>query len=91
MKQHYYPIQCYFFKIRTLEYFAYLITNLCSLVILRAGDVPVINVLNRKWNDDSIAAIIDLNLSPQVLCMSSNATKLGNRLLPFIFCIQTAT
>ena len=37
-----------------------------TLVILREGDVPVINVLNRKWNDDSIAAIIDLKLSEQV-------------------------
>ena len=26
----------------------------------------MINVLNRKWNDDSIAAVIDLKLSAQV-------------------------
>ena len=31
-----------------------------------AGEVPVINISDRKWNDDSIAATLDIVLPPEV-------------------------
>ena len=40
---------------------------LIILVILKAGDVPVISVLDRKWNDDSIAAKLELKLQQEVM------------------------
>ena len=30
------------------------------------GEVPIINVSDRKWNDDSIAATLNLTLPPEV-------------------------
>ena len=33
-------------------------------VTLNVGDVPIINVSDRKWNDDSIAVTLGLKLPP---------------------------
>ena len=41
-------------------------TFIFLLVLLRAGDVPIINVLDRKWNNDDIAATLDLKTKQEV-------------------------
>ena len=33
---------------------------------MKNGEVPMINVANRKWNDDSVAAIVDFVLPNEV-------------------------
>jgi hypothetical protein len=33
---------------------------------MKAGEIPMINVADRKWNDDDIAATVDLELPTEV-------------------------
>ena len=35
---------------------------------MKAGEVPMINIADRKWNDDNIAATVDLELTAEVSC-----------------------
>ena len=35
---------------------------------MKAGEVPLIKVADRKWNDDNIAATVDLELTTEVSC-----------------------
>ena len=37
-----------------------------NAVPIKPGDVPTLSVSGRKWNDDSIAATIELVLPPEV-------------------------
>ena len=32
------------------------------VVVLKEGDVPIINVLDRKWNNDDISSVLNLKL-----------------------------
>ena len=35
---------------------------------MNSGEVPMINVADRTWNDNSIAATLDIKLLPNVSC-----------------------
>ena len=44
------------------------IVLLYQLVTINAGEVPMISVSDRKWNDDSVAVILGLKLPSGVSC-----------------------